>query len=235
MSKQEIAIIIDVETCGQFGKSLVYDLGIAAVVRATGEIIESHSLVLSEVFYGMSDKMQSAYYADKLPQYHEGIKSGAWRVVTFWEMWRLVKKMSERYNVKRAYAYNAGFDRDALNYTAKILTNGKMRSFIPRSVKWCDIMHLACHNIMSQRGYRKFATDNGFVTDKGNLKTSAEACFAYITKNPHFEEEHTGLADVLIEARILAHCLRQKKAVREEIISGAWRIPQKAAYQPTLL
>ena len=37
----------------------------------------------------------------------------------------------------------------------------------------------------------------------GNLITNAERMFAYLTQEPDFEEEHTALADVIIETEIV--------------------------------
>lgn len=224
-SKREICLVVDVETCGSFGKSLVYDLGVAAVVRATGEIIERHSLVIADVFFGMSEMMQSAYYADKLPEYHDGIKNGAFRVVSLWQAWRMVRGMVSRYGIKRVYAYNASFDKDALNFTMYAVTR-KYRHFFPRGVKVCCIWHMASQTILSQKRYHRFAAHNGLVSPAGNVRTSAEAAYAYMTKNPHFEESHTGLADVEIETEILAYVLRQKKRVSEKINRNAWKVAQ---------
>lgn len=223
--KREICLVVDVETCGGFGSSLVYDLGIAAVVRTTGEIIESHSLIISDVFFGMTEKMQTAYYAEKIPAYLDGIESGEYRVVTFWQAWNLVRKMCDRYDVRRTYAYNAAFDRDALNFTMQTLSS-RGRNFFPYGMQFCCIWGMACETLLSQRGYRRFALAHGFVSPAGNIRTSAECAYAYMVENPNFEESHTGLADVEIEIAIMQRCLRTKKRMRNGIIWNPWQIPQ---------
>ncbi|MDY0199273.1 MAG: hypothetical protein RBR68_15835 [Tenuifilaceae bacterium] len=228
MSKRENILVVDVETCGDFGSSLVYDLGLAVVERATGRIIESHSLVISDVFYDMPEKMESAYYAAKLPSYHDGIAAGIFKVVNLWEAWRLVRDTIAKYNIRRVYAYNAGFDKNALNFTMRTITAGKYHNFMPRGVKWSCIMNMACQTLFSQPSYLRFAEANGLISEKGNLRTGAEAAYAYITRTPDFEESHTGLADVEIEVAILHKILRQKKRMNEKIDSNAWKIPQKA-------
>lgn len=226
MSKKEICLVLDVETCGEMDAPLVYDLGIAAVERSTGKILESYSLVISDVFYGMEELMQSAYYADKLPQYHEGIKSGAWHVVDMWRARRGVKYLVEKYGIKRAYAYNASFDRRALNNTIHTLTDGKYGWFFPKGLIFCDIWHMACTTICRQRGYRNFCEANGLVSNAGNYRTSAEAVYAFITGSPGYEEPHTGLEDVRIESAILARILRMKRKVTERITYNPWRLAQ---------
>jgi hypothetical protein len=87
---------------------------------------------------------------------------------------------------------------------------------------------MACQTVLSQKGFRKFATANGFVSPAGNLRTSAEVCYAYMTKNPDFSESHTGLEDVRIEVEIMAWCLRQHKKMSDRVIWNPWHIPQRA-------
>jgi hypothetical protein len=225
---KELALVVDVETAGGFNNPLVYDLGLAVVVRATGEIIESRSLIVYDVFVGMKNEMQSAYYAEKIPTYDAGIKRGDHDLVRFFTAWGIVRELVAKYGISRVYAYNAGFDRGALDNTLRVVSGGRYRHFMPRSVRWCCIWHMACQTILSQKRYRRFATANNMVSAAGNIRTSAEAAYAYMTNQPHFIEAHTGLEDVKIEAAILAYVLRQKKRVSEKIARNPWRIPQSA-------
>jgi hypothetical protein len=55
--------------------------------------------------------------------------------------------------------------------------------------------------------YQAFCETNKLFTESGNYSTSAETLFRYITQNLEFEEEHTALADSLIEFEILRTCL----------------------------
>jgi hypothetical protein len=43
------------------------------------------------------------------------------------------------------------------------------------------------------------------------VRKTAEVIWRYLTDHVTFEEEHTGLADVTIEAQIFAECVRQHK------------------------
>ena len=224
---REIALVVDVETAGGFDNPLVYDIGIAAVVRATGEILESRSLVVYDVFVGMKNEMQSAYYAEKIPTYNAGIKRGEHDLVRFFTAWGIVREMVAKYGISRVYAYNAGFDRGALDNTLRVVSGGRYRHFMPKGVSWGCIWHMACQTILSQKRYRRFAVKHGMVSAAGNLRTSAEAAYAYMTNNAEFTEAHTGLEDVKIEAAILAYVLRQKKRTSEKIARNPWRIPQR--------
>lgn len=224
--RKEVVLVVDVETCGGFGSPKVYDLGIAAVVRSTGEILETASLVIEDVFFGRSREMETAYYADKIPYYHDGIRNGAFRVVSAWKAWRGVRGMIADYNIRRVYAYNAAFDKNALNNTMKVVTKGTCRNFFPKNMVFCDIWHMACQTVLRQTRFRKWASTNGHISEAGNYRTSAEVAYAYIINDPEFVESHTGLDDAIIESAILRHVLRQKKKVDESIVHNPWRLAQ---------
>jgi len=226
MSQKENCLVIDVETCGSMTNPLVYDLGMAAVERATGRIVESYSLVISEVFYGMPELMDTAYYANKLPVYHQGIDAGMWHIVDMWRAWRGIRYLVDKYNIQRLYAYNAAFDRNALNNTIRTLTENEYGCFFPKGLQFCDIWHMACTTVCKEKAYRKFALANGLVSDAGNYRTSAETVYAFITDCPGYVEAHTSLEDVRIEAAILAHILRKKKKLTEKIVHNPWRLAQ---------
>lgn len=226
-SKANLVLVVDVETCGGFGAPHVYDLGFAVANPKTGEIIETHSLIIPEVFYGMKREMENAYYAEKLPQYYAGIEARTWTVTPFWKAWSLVGDTMRKHGITKVYAYNCGFDRNALNSTIEAMTANKWHHFFPKNTEFCDIWHMACQTIMSQRNFIKFCNRNGHVSDAGNVRTTAEVCYAYITKQPQFEESHTGLEDVLIEAEILQYVIRIRRGkIDEGLIAMPWQIPQ---------
>jgi hypothetical protein len=65
--------------------------------------------------------------------------------------------------------------------------------------------------------YRRYCEENGYICRNGQLKMTAEILYRFIKKDETFEEEHTGLADVLIEKDILAYCYRQHKKMRKKL------------------
>jgi hypothetical protein len=65
--------------------------------------------------------------------------------------------------------------------------------------------------------YRKFCEEYGLLTANGRLSTTAENLYRFIIKDPYFEESHTGLEDVMIEAQIVAYCYRQHKAMKKKL------------------
>lgn len=223
--KKNFYLVLDVETANSTDDPFVYDLG-GAVCDKKGNILEQFSFVIRDVFDFESDLMTSAYYARKLPQYHEGLRSGLFNRVNFSTARKHIVDLVKAYGIEEIFAYNAYFDRNALNKTQRWLTKSKYRWFLPYGVKVHCIWHMACQTICSQKTYKKWAVENGFVSPKGNISTSAETVYAYISNADEFEEQHTGLQDVLIEVAILAHVFRQKKKMDRSINRMCWRIPQ---------
>lgn len=228
MSSKKYYLVLDVETANSTDDALVYDLGYV-VCDKKGIIYEADSFIVSDIFYKEAELMQSAYYAKKIPMYIEGIKSRAFNVVTFYEARAKLLEAMRRYNVEAVCAYNANFDYTALNTTQRWLTKSKYRFFLPYGTKVYCIWHMACQLICTQKAYIKFCLDNGFVSPSGNIKTNAETVYAYMTKDSGYEENHTGLEDVLIETKILAKCFAQHKKVKKNINRFCWRIPQAKA------
>lgn len=226
--RKKFRIVLDVETANGLESPLVYDFGMAVTDRH-GNIYESYSLTIRDVFFFEKDLMQSAYYAEKLPMYYAAHRDKTRTVITLYEARKLLHDLCEKYNTLDIYAYNAFFDRNSLTQTQRYITKSKYRFFLPYGAKVHCIWHMACQVICTQKTYRTWARKNGFVSAKGNIRTSAEVVYKYLSNDNEFEEEHTGLADVEIETAIMAHCIRQKKKMSTKINRWCWRIPQTKA------
>ena len=135
----------------------------------------------------------------------------------------------KEYGVKKVGAYNMGFDKRALNNDVRYCTKSFCRWFFPYGTEYFCIWNMACQVLLNTTSYIKFALENGFVSEKGNIITNAECCYKFLTKNVDFEEEHTGLADVEIEMQILAKCFATHKKMNQDINCACWRIPQRKA------
>lgn len=226
--RKQYFMVLDVETANSTEDALVYDLGYAIVDRQ-GKIYEADSFIVSDIFFDEAEMMQSAYYATKIPQYLQGIEEKAFKVRRFYQVRSIIAETLKRWNCEAVAAYNANFDYSALNTTERWLTKSKYRFFLPYGTKVFCIWHMACQVICTQKKYIKFCLENGLVSPSGNIKTSAEAVYAFLTKNSAYEENHTGLQDVLIEAEIMAQCFRKHKKMSKDINRLCWRIPQKKA------
>lgn len=225
MSKKQYFLILDTETCGSIGAPLVYDIGYCIVDRQ-GKVYERNSFVTYEIFYGQKEKMASAYYAEKLPNYFEGIKEKKWICKRFLNIRRKIYEDIEKYNVVGVGAYNASFDIKALNNTLRFLTGNKFVKFFTKDIYIFDIWNMACQTLLSQITFDRKAYKNNWVSECGNVRTSAEIAYRYITKDTEFKEIHTALEDTLIEAQIFIRCLKTRKKMNWDIIFNPWRIPQ---------
>ena len=224
--KKEMYLVIDTETCNSIEQPMCYDIGYAITDRH-GNIYETRSFVVAEMFLDNKDLMQSCYFAEKVPQYWEDIKNGTREIKSIFNIRKQIKTDMKKYNIKQVGAYNMGFDKRALNNTIRYCSKSLIRWFFPFGTDFFCIWNMACQAILSKASYVKFAIDNNFVSEKGNIQTSAECCYRFLTKDVNFIESHTGLEDVLIEVAILAECFKKHEKLNKCIYSACWRLPQK--------
>lgn len=224
MKISEWFIVIDTETANSVQYPLPYDIGYK-IMNRKGEVAEKHSFCVYDIYVGECEMMKSAYYADKLPQYEEELANGERKLVTYKTVKKIIKEECEKYNITKAYAYNANFDDRALHNLTKHY-NPRWWFFFPITVNFHCIWHMACQVLMARPSYIKFALNNDFVSEKGNIKTNAECCYRYLTNNPSFEEAHKGIDDVNIEAEILLKCFAQHKKMDTKPYQACWRLVQ---------
>lgn len=227
-------LIFDTETIGNLDNQdslRVYDIAYKIVDSDFNVLCTRHYFV-EEIFFGQADKMKTAYYAEKLPQYFEKIARNQVPVEKFIKIHEQLKKDCKRYDVKEAWAYNARFDRNATNATITALSNGYVKYFMPYGVELCCIQHIAAQTFMARPSYFRFIQKHGLLTDRGNPQTSAEAAYKFITKNPEFVEAHTALEDVNIELEILRYSKQVQRKVKgkkdKKPNGAAWRKVRKA-------
>ena len=203
----------------------VYDLGWIVTDR-DGVIYEQRSYIIANTFFNHA-LMQGAYYADKLPQYYQGMGT-AWEVISFLDAYKQFAADVKQYNVRDIWAYNARFDRSALNATIEDYSNGFRAFFYPFGCKVRDIWDYAGSTICNTKKYVAWCRENGFVSDKGNPQTSAEVVYRYITGRNDFAEAHTALNDCEIELSILRAARKRHQKARKSMGQG-WRDAAKIA------
>lgn len=218
-------MVLDVETTnnimekGAPNDGLVYDLGFT-IIDKKGNIYAKRSFAIKEIF-DWTELMATAYYKEKLPKYYEKLKNKQMEKISIWEAKKRVAKAIEYFNIKEVWAYNANFDYTTLNNTVRYLSGSACRWFLPYGTEVCDIWHVACQVL----GLQKTFQWENIRNDNNNLITSAERMFAYLSQDLDFEEEHTGLADAIIESQILVRCLKSHKKINKKINRSCWRIP----------
>lgn len=222
--RKKYVMVLDVETANttdsKHNDSLVYDIGFT-IIDKKGNIYAERSFCIKEIFDWV-ELMQSAYYAEKRPIYYDKMRNKEMEKVTIWEARKRIQKAIEFFNIKEIYAYNASFDYTTLNNTVRYLSGSGCRWFFPYGTQICDIWHIACQVLGTQKTFQKENIRN----EKGNLLTNAERMYAYMIQDLDFEESHTGLEDAKIESQILARCLRTHKSIDKKINRACWKIPQ---------
>jgi hypothetical protein len=220
-------LVFDVEGAGNTGGAFVYDIG-GKVVDRKGNVYERFSFLVKDIFQnGYNDIMATAYYFEKIPLYFQEIADKKIHLHSFYDVRYHVMQLIKEYKIKEVFAYNASYDRDALNHTQRYLTDGRFSFFFPFEIQINCIMYMACQVICTKKSYYNFCVTNGFVSAKGNIQTKAEVVYRYITNDVNFKEKHMGAYDSDIEAEILNYCFKQKKKMEKGIRGNCWRIPQR--------
>ena len=196
-------LVLDTETLGVFDPS-VYDLGYLIYDSVDG-IIKTRDYITSEIFDDES-KMKTAYYANKLPIYHQRLADGYCKKIAWKYALRMLKRDMNKYHVDGIYAYNSRFDTRAIAKTCEklgIKTN-------PTADGILDIWKgLTDPHITQTEDYINFCKANGFMTKhrKPRPQAKAETVFRYLTGQTDYTEEHTALEDSKIELAILLKAL----------------------------
>lgn len=222
--RKKYFMVLDTETCpidreieGVSNKNmLAYDIGYC-VVDKKGNVYKTGSYIVSDVFFGeFYEKLQSAYYSHKIPNYMKEIANGS-RVVKTWEQISFIlKETLKEYNISVVVAHNAMFDFGVLQTTKEYLQ--KRFSLLPY-IEWWDTLKMAKSVLGNMPTYKRFCQDNGYITKSGQPRYTAEIITRYITKDKSFTESHTGLEDTLIEKDILAYCIKQHKKMDKLLFS----------------
>ena len=217
-------VVLDTETCpldkdfeGVDPNNMwVYDVGYA-IVDKRGKVYRERSFINADIFLNEKLLMNSSYYANKIPQYWEDIKSGKRVLTSFYNIRKTLLEDIAEFEVEEVYAYNMRFDYLSLNNTERWLTKSQYRYFLTKDLVICDIMKMARDVIAPMPTYKRFCEEHGYMTKNNRVQLKAETVYKFITKDLDFIESHTGLEDVMIEKEILAYCYRQHKAMRKKL------------------
>lgn len=118
-----------------------------------------------------------------------------------------------------ALAYNSPFDQKALKATVDFeFTKPVKDLWTAAAVYLCD------------EEYIEWARETGKVTPKGNIKTSAETVYQFISGVDDFEELHTAYQDTQCEKEILKQLIAKGVDLSKlENHPAPWRIVKKRA------
>jgi len=206
-------ITFDTETANSIDCPLMYDLGFS-VHDKQGNIYETYSLVVADVYCDEKELMKSAYYAEKIPHYEIDLKLENRKLVSVETAKRILAETARKYNVKAVIAHNARFDYRSTANTIRYITKSKNRYFLPYGVPLWDTLEMAKSVIANKPTYKNFCEKNGYLTKNGKVRLTAEILYRFISGKENFVERHEGLEDVLIEKEIFQYCIRQHKKMK---------------------
>lgn len=216
MTLDDRFIVVDTETTNSLDDPLCYDVGFA-VVDILGNVYENYSFVVADIFLD-EELMKSAYFADKIPQYWQDIKSGKRELKTFRNIKKAFADCVYRNKVQIVLAHNARFDNRSLNLTQRYLTSSKYRYFFPFGIEIWDTLKMSREVLKNDENYSTFCWNNDYLTKRLCKRYTAEIIYRFLTDNTDFEESHTGLEDVLIEKEIFVFCV----TANPEINGALW-------------
>lgn len=200
-------IMIDTETTNDLDCPIVYDVGYQIFSLAEGVLCE-RSFLNADVFCD-HELMQTAFFAEKIPQYWEDVKAHKRSLMSWYMIKQTLANDCKEYGVEIACAYNALFDNRALNTTQRYITTSKYRYFLPYGIEWYDTLKMSRQVLKNDEDYGAFCYENDYLTKRGQRRYTAEVIYKYLTQDNDFEESHTGLEDVKIEREIFEYCLKK--------------------------
>lgn len=219
-------LVIDTETANSIEQPMPYDVGYAIVNTETGEILIERSFIVAEIFLD-KELMAGAYFAEKIPHYWDDLKAGRRIMKSICNIRKQIWADMRKYSVNRVGAYNMGFDNRATKNDIRFISGSLLRWFFPYKTEFFCIWNMACTSILNTEKFIQFAIENGFVSKCGNVQTSAEIAYRYITGEIDFLESHTGLEDVKIEIAIMLAVLQSGMEYKDRIYSACWQTVQR--------
>ena len=213
-------VVFDTETTS-LEKPFCYNVGYI-IADLDGNVFCKKDFVVEQVWHNPM-LFTTAYYSDKRELYVSRMKGKKATMEKFGYIMQEMIRDFKAYNVELAFAYNSPFDKGVFEFNCEWFKCNNPFD----NVEIRDIMNFV-HTFMAFREeYQAFCDKHSLYTESGNYSTSAESVFRYITQNLDFVEEHTALADSIIEFEILRTCIIEYGAEITCIYKRYSSIPRK--------
>ena len=124
----------------------------------------------------------------------------------FAQIWARTNAAIAKYHCP-VVAYNAAFDVKVLNNYSQALLG---LPFFNDAVVW-DLWTMALNTICDSSNYVRWCQNANFVKENGNICSTAESVYSYLSGNMEFAEDHTALSDCEIEAQILVKVFSRRQ------------------------
>lgn len=210
LQNEKYLVFIDTETIGTLNVKesiLPFEIGVKVVDKDTYTIVKEKSYLIRR-FINNKFVMLSTFSATKYPTYFEKLENDKrYKTYSVNEISKDIQKIIDKYNIKIMVAHNGAFDKMAM---ARLFNEFAVTNPF-ENIDLLDTMEIS-KVITYSKYYVKYCLKNKdilndlkqscFITNGGRVRTTAQAIYSYITKNPYFQESHTALEDIDIEIEI---------------------------------
>lgn len=194
-------LVFDTETTS-LEKPFCYNIGYVIYNTDTAEVLVKKDFVVEQVWHNPM-LFTTAYYADKRDLYVGRMRCRSCVLDKFGYITRAMYRDIKEYEVQHAFAYNSHFDVKVFEFNCDWF-----KCINPLdTVQVHDIRGHVHKKIAFSTEYQTYCDKHGLYSEAGNYSTTAEAVYRYVSGNDDFIEEHTALADAVIELGILCYCV----------------------------
>lgn len=194
-------VIFDTETTN-LEKPFCYNVGYAIFDTDTEQIVLTREFVIEQVWHNPM-LFTTAYYADKRELYVSRMKARKIIMDKFGYVCQQMIRDFKAYEIAYAYAYNCAFDKKVFEWNCEWFKCNNPFD----NIEILDIRGCVHEFIAHSKVFQDFCERGECFTESGNYSTTAETLFQFISGDSEFEEEHTALADSIIELDILRYCV----------------------------
>lgn len=224
ISEKEYLMFIDIETIGTLNvieSCLPFEIGMK-IYNTKTENIEIEKSYLVRRFFNNKYIMNCTFSASKYPTYKEKLDNDKrYKLYSANEISKDLINIMRKYNIDTMVAHNGKFDYTMMSAyfnefevenpfeNINVLDTMELSKNITMSVdyeNWC----LSNIDITSVKNGK---VESDFITNSGRVRTTAQAIYSYLTKNPNFQEAHTGLEDIAIEIEIFKASAKSQTSV----------------------
>ena len=210
LKKVNYLMFIDTETIGSlFMKESVmpFEIGMKIYNTETKKVVKEKSYIVRK-FFNNKYIMFSTFSATKYPKYQERIDTDKrFKNASVNDIARDIQKTIERYGIKIMVAHNGNFDKQAAERLFEEF--GTENPF--KKLDLLDTMEISkvitfskdyANYCIENQNVKNSVNESAFITNSGRVRTTAQAIYSYLIKNPNYQEEHTALEDIDIEIGI---------------------------------
>lgn len=194
-------LILDTETTS-IEKPFCYNVGYTILDTDTGYRECEKDFVVEQVWHNPM-LFTTAYYADKRDLYVQRMRARKTKMDKWGYIMAEMRRDIKAFDITHAYAFNSPFDDKVFAFNCDWF-----KTINPLdTLTILDIRGFVHQYIAFTKEYQNYCDTYERYTESGNYSTTAETVFQYIRNDPDFIEEHTALADSIIEGDILMECI----------------------------